>query len=207
MGRISKDLCSKVLRTILTLALISGITYVASTPAHAVGTTININCPGGGYYVVDYPSGDTTTAGKVRTNQVCQGEVTIDPSVEEILGNAFNGDIGLRSIHIPGTVKYIGVHGVPSNAFAGAVNLETVTIGNGVLEIGDSAFYNTAITSIVIPGSVTTIHGNAFFNLSRLTSVTLNEGLETLAWNVFRGTGITSIVIPNSVTSLGTAVF
>ena len=65
-------------------------------------------------------------------------------------------------------------------------SLTSVTIGNNVTTIGESAFNRcTGLTSVEIPDSVTYIGGMAFSSCSSLTSVT----------------------IPNSVTSIGFAAF
>ncbi|MBQ1213430.1 MAG: leucine-rich repeat domain-containing protein, partial [Tidjanibacter sp.] len=50
--------------------------------------------------------------------------------------------------------------------------LTSVTIGNGVTEIGGSAFWGcTSLTSVTIPDSVTSIGNNAFENCTSLKSV------------------------------------
>lgn len=59
-------------------------------------------------------------------------------------------------------------------AFRGCTSLTSVTIPEGVTEIGSSAFYDCAcLTSVVIPQSVTEIAENAFdygVELIRLSS-------------------------------------
>ena len=64
--------------------------------------------------------------------------------------------------------------------------IKSVIIENGVISIGDSAFFDcTILTSVTIPNSVTSIGDHAFDYCKSLTSVT----------------------IPNSVTSIGNRVF
>ncbi len=47
-------------------------------------------------------------------------------------------------------------------AFFGCIGLTSVTIPDGVIQIGDSAFYNSAISAVTIPDSVTNIGNHAF---------------------------------------------
>jgi len=70
--------------------------------------------------------------------------------------------------------------------------------------------YQTEITSITIPSSVTTIGNRAFDMCESLTSVTFAEGsrLQTIGQGAFDNcTGITSITIPAGVTSMGESAF
>ena len=64
--------------------------------------------------------------------------------------------------------------------------LKSVTIGNGIISIGDRAFSDcNALESVTIPNSVTSIGDSAFYNCDALESIT----------------------IPDSVTSIGEAAF
>ena len=102
-----------------------------------------------------------------------------------------------------------------------------------VTSIGEIAFYNCyGLTSITIPGSVTTIGKNAFagshlatvsfgtdshlttigdysfYNCWNLPSITLPASVTSIGESTFyRCTGLTSITIPASVTSIGKTAF
>ena len=71
------------------------------------------------------------------------------------------------------------------------------------------AFYNcSALTSITIPNSVTSIGGFAFDGCSGLTSITIPNSVTSIDSYTFQGcSGLTSITIPNSVTSIEYATF
>lgn len=79
-------------------------------------------------------------------------ELSIPESVTEIGMYSCAYMKRLTDIKIPSEVLYI-----PSAAFAGCSNLENVTLNEGLLEIGQSAFAGTAVRSIVIPTTVTNI--------------------------------------------------
>ena len=74
-------------------------------------------------------------------------EIQFSRNLETINENAFSGCNSLKSIEIPGSVKYF-------TGFNGCSNLESVTIHDGVETIGRDAFDETKLTSITVPRSV-----------------------------------------------------
>ena len=72
-------------------------------------------------------------------------------------------------------------------------------------DIGSCAFYDCSdLTSVTIPGSVTSIGGGAFSECGGLTSVTFSEGVTNIGARAFGDCiRLTSIFIPNSVISMG----
>ena len=89
------------------------------------------------------------------------------------------------------------------DGFDGWSSLTAVTIGTGITEIGESAFYGCGLTSITIPNNVTSIGNTAFDACSSLTSITLSNSLTTLGYRAFADTSIESVTIPDSVTTMG----
>ncbi|MBR6188612.1 MAG: leucine-rich repeat protein [Prevotella sp.] len=66
----------------------------------------------------------------------------------------------------------------------------------------------SALTSVTIPNSVTSIGSSVFWGCSGLTSVTIPNSVTSIAESAFRDcTSLTSITIPNSVTSIGQYAF
>ena len=90
---------------------------------------------------------------------------------------------------------------------SGCTSLTSFDIPEELETLPSYALQNTAITSIVIPESVTKVDSMAFDGCVNLNSVTLGSRLETIGANAFKNcTAITSIVIPRSVVSvLGSA--
>ena len=78
-----------------------------------------------------------------------------------------------------------------------------------VKTIYQEAFKNDkAITSVVIPDSVTSIGYNAFYYCDSLTSVTIGNSVTSIGdWAFSDCYSLTSINIPDSVTSIGTCAF
>ena len=77
-----------------------------------------------------------------------------------------------------------------------------------VTAIAINAFTFSAITSVTVPPSVTTIEGTSFNGCGSLISVTLSEGLSVIGSDAFFGCGaLETVNIPSSVTSIGDNVF
>ncbi len=115
-------------------------------------------------------------------------------------------------VTIPSTVSKDGVtytvKTIGKDAFKGKT-LTSVTIGNNVTDIGESAFENcTGLTSVSFGSSVRTIKTNAFSGCTGLITVTIPESVETIGNNAFTGcTGLTTLSIANGITTIGESAF
>lgn len=140
-------------------------------------------------------------------NVVIPEEVTysdVTRKVTQIGKCAFAGCINLTSVTIPNSVKYI-----EKKAFSGCQSLTSVTIPNSVVMIGSCAFENcSSLTSVTIPEFVRTIEDFTFMCCSALTSITIPRSVTTIGAGAFGAcTSLTSITIPEGVTSLESAAF
>lgn len=81
-----------------------------------------------------------------------------------------------------------------------------ITIPNGVIAIGDYAFSQYGLTSVVIPNSVTAI-GDYAFHENQLTSIVIPATVTTIGMAAFSSNQLTSVVMPNTVTSVGASAF
>lgn len=122
-------------------------------------------CPAGktGNYMVD--SGTKKIAAYAFTNSGLN-RVVIADSVTELESRAFSST-KITEVVIPGSVKKI-----PDNAFSFATKLKTITMEEGIEEIGASAFTEVGGTStytmdlVVVPASVKKIGAYAFDEIS-----------------------------------------
>ena len=86
--------------------------------------------------------------------------------------------------------------------------IESVSLPNTLLHIGDAAFHSSGLTSVTIPSSVTSIDDGAFALCGALSSVTLEEGLTALGTQMFQyDHNLTEITVPNSIRDLPAGVF
>ena len=107
-------------------------------------------------------------------------QLTIPDSVTSIGANAFYAAVRLTTVTIGNGVITIG-----DNAFYAAQELTTVIIGNEVTTIGENAFYGTTkLTTLTLGNKVATIRGGAFY-ASALTSLTLPASLTSLGLSAF----------------------
>ena len=74
--------------------------------------------------------------------------------------------------------------------------------GQAVKSIGDEAFHDKDLTSVVIPNSVTSI-GKRAFARNPLTSVLIPDSVTSIGEYALSYTDLTSLEIPDSVTSIG----
>ena len=100
--------------------------------------------------------------------------------------------------------------GIYSGYTGNVVIPESVNYGNtySVTSIGKSAFYESNLTSVTIPNSVTSIGDCAFIGCRSLNTATIPNGVISIGDHAFSScTSLTSVTIPRSVVSIGSDVF
>lgn len=110
-----------------------------------------------------------------------------------------------REVIIPSTIGGNPVTSIGNGAFSNS-QLTSVIIPNSVTSIGNTAFRRNQLTDVVIPNSVTAISKDAFSS-NQLTSVTIGNSVASIGDSAFADNQLTSVTIPNSVTSIGESAF
>ena len=73
------------------------------------------------------------------------------------------------------------------SAVSEGTNGSAIVLPAALVEIGESAFENTAAETVVIPSLVSTIRDRAFANNTRLTLVRIPESVSSIGDQTFRG--------------------
>lgn len=117
------------------------------------------------------------------------------------------------SITLPSTLTAIGKWTFALNASLTYENEMTeITLPEGLVSIGQTAFQNSKLTSIVIPDSVTTMGTGTFTGSGNLTSVTLSKNLKDIPQSAFaagasKTMALKEVVIPEGVETIGRQAF
>lgn len=81
---------------------------------------------------------------------------------------------------------------------------------NGVTveTIGHAAFFNSAVTSVTIPDSVTSISDEAFINCPKLTNISIPNSVTYIGFSAFSScTSLKSITLPSSLSTIQSYAF
>ena len=121
-------------------------------------------------------------------------ELRINPSSFPTSDFASKGDSPYTRLSGLTTLDYwvssVSSPRVPAHAFEDISTLQNVNLSK-VTEIGESAFRNTALTSVALPDTLQTIGTRAFAG-TQITKVTIPEGVTQLGYSIF-GTTLTEL--------------
>ncbi|OAV71486.1 hypothetical protein Barb4_00641 [Bacteroidales bacterium Barb4] len=151
---------------------------------------------------IEMPNSVETIGTDAFTNCTNLESIKLSNSLKDLPDEFFRTCISLRSIEIPGFVKNIG------NRCFENVPLESITLHEGLISIGDAAFRNGQIKILDIPNSVETMGTDCFAACTKLELVRLPNKLKALPDRAFNNcTLLKSIDLPASVKSIGNNCF
>lgn len=161
--------------------------------------------------------------------------VTIPANVTEIGANAFAGCTNLTSVTYGGDWRNLTIQSgnpavqdaaneqlfdfafTPDNTAVIVIRYKgtaaDVTIpsrykGKPVTMIDHAAFYNSAVTSVTIPDSVTSIPDSAFGFCSQLTNISIPNSVTYIGFSAFNScTSLKSITLPSSLSTIQSEAF
>ena len=103
--------------------------------------------------------------------------------------------------------KADGLLSIGSNAFESCIALQTITLAEGVKEMGDYVFSGcTALTEATMP-SVEKLGAYTFFNASKLEKVTFGDNALTVGTYTFARTPIKTVSLGKALTNIGEGAF
>ena len=118
------------------------------------------------------------------------------------IGSIEDTNIVIKSTHRGLPVKEIGEYAFTDTA------ITSVVIPSSVVTINTAAFmYCYSLTSIIIPDSVKNIESSAFYNCQYLNNIILGKGLQTIGASAFRAAQCKKIIIPSNVINIGENAF
>lgn len=110
---------------------------------------------------------------------------------------------------IPASYNGLPIYIIAPNAFDNCEGLVSVTISEGIFEIGSGAFQKIdSLISVTIPSSVGTVGNNAFLGCVNLQNVTIAEGVLRYGAEAFFGCrSLKTITIPKGAEFIGEWIF
>jgi len=96
------------------------------------------------------------------------------------------------------------VTAIGNSAFQYCHSLNSVTLPEGLVSIGNNAFQNTEISSLTLPSTLKTIGISAFEGNYDITSLVIPEGVEKVGRRAFAYMyGLKKITLPSTLTEIG----
>ena len=169
------------------------------------------------YYGAEMVVGGITYWIKEDCAEVADAESSLTeaniPSAVEFDGNqypiikindyVFAGNANLTTVTIEDGLVEIGL-----DAFRECKNLESVTLPESLITMGRGAFeFCTSLKIVKIPSNVTTIPESCFYCCSSLESVIIPEGVMSIGSFAFDSCNLKTLTLPESLTTLGNSAF
>jgi hypothetical protein len=160
---------------------------IESSKIEAISLAREFPCGTSGFYAVN-------EFGVLTGHTDCLGSLIIDDSVVEIAVQVFYHRSGITSIVIPDSVLVIG-----PEAFNSMPDLISLDIGDGVTEIGSYLFADsTQLSSVMLGSGITHLRRGAFYNTA-ISNIVLPWNLLSIAADAFNTTQLYCVDIPGTV--------
>lgn len=156
--------------------------------------------------------------------------ITGSNTVSVVSGDyAYDGDVTIpQAVGLSG--KTYLVTAIGENAFKSAANLESVTLPEGLIIIGNEAFRSSGVKTVSLPSTLSSLGASAFRECKNLTGIVLPDALKeikeyafnecsnlktlklgnqtvTIEQNAFYGSCIEELVLPTSTRTVGRSAF
>ncbi len=158
---------------------------------------------------ITYSINEDSTVNVFKCDTAASGDIIIPSTVNGYIVKAISYEAFKNCNEINSITVSEGLTDIGSSAFCGCKKLETVTIGQGITTIPDSTFSGCIeLKSISLPNTLKRIDSYAFKQCSSLLSIVLPDGLEHISGNAFYYCKfLTDITIPDSTTYIEADAF
>jgi hypothetical protein len=132
--------------------------------------------------------------------------MTVHANAQDILANGIyyniisDTQVAVAPAIFDGVNQYEGCIILPERVYCDGINYD-------VAAIAPRAFWQSQVTEVQIPNSVTMIGEAAFADADQLASITLPLGLTAVSRYMLAGTAVTHVVLPEGVTDIGMGAF
>lgn len=139
---------------------------------------------------------DTLTEIDASAFENCEmlSDVVLPSSLTHLNRLAFRNCKSLKQITLPCSIGWEEIF-----AYSG---LESLTIAEGVEDLGYMTFCGTPLRELTLPSSIKTFDTNVIGGCESLEKLTLNDGLEDVDLIYLYTTAVREVVLPASVTKL-----
>ncbi len=131
------------------------------------------------------------------TNQAIAQDIIANGIYYNIISDT---QVSVAPAYYDGVNHYEGCIILPERVYCDGVNYD-------VAAIAPRAFWQSQVTEVQIPNSVTSIGEAAFADADQLASITLPLGLKAISRYMLAGTAVTNVVLPEGVTDIGAGAF
>ena len=174
---------------------------------HTIGSSAFYNCSN--LTTVQFPS--TLLRLGSSSFQDCRAltEVKLPPQLQVIEANAFLRDYALKTIDFPSSLKVIGNQAFYESGLTEVVLPDTITGYVKTSAVGYSAFQSCQSLTKAVVGSLDgSIRVQTFHNCQRIEDVVLGEGLQHIERSAFHSCyKLNNIIFPISLQTIGETAF
>jgi hypothetical protein len=154
---------------------------------------------------VTLPQGLTSLGTYTFYNCRALKQFTFPANIRQVPESVLYGCSSLKSVALADGTSQIGY-----GAFYGCNQLATVENLNQttLTKIDGSAFYNTALVSVELPNTITSMGTSVFSGCTSLVSVNVPTGISSVPNNTFQGCAkLTNVTMHDGITSIGENAF
>lgn len=154
------------------------------------------------YYTDEEISGKVNSEAVADNGIVAYGECGADG--DNVVWTFYGS--GLLKIEGCGEMANFSEDNIPWDAYKSYIR--TVSIAEGITNIGDCAFYECGLlTTITVPNSMLSIGHRSFYNCCSLKNLELPDSVTNISWDALHYSGLTSFKIPLGVSVIEDQVF